>query len=634
MTDREKLKQSFIGLGKNLKDIFKNRIVRVFIIIVNFILYTFLIDFALKHYARFYVDLEGITNFSSYIFTLSFCTLFFLVFFLLKKRGKLILYNVVSILLLIIFFAEYFHFKTLGRFFGIGDLGLATEATGFLSMILPAIALPFVVITVLLILSIIINNMLIRKLRIARIKKWKILILIGVFILLRIGAVLSLGEEVPEAQFNSVYNPKNVYNKYEDYTRALAVSGTPEYVVRNVYLKVKDTLFSMSDAEMYKEIDKYIKKNPYTHEDNEYTGIYKDKNVLYILMESIDTFLVNDEVMPTLTRLSEEGLNFTNRYAPGFGGGRTFNTEFAMLTGLYQPLNGSASFSYADNDFEYTFPKMFIEKGYSSESIHFNTREMYNRGNIHEAIGFQKYNGNLNETYGAAFEYDSILASNENTYALMTAKDKGDTKFANFVITLSAHGDYNSGSYMCEKLIADYPEMKVDGDYETSCVRAKAHDTDVFLSTLLEKLETDGLLEDTVLVLATDHEMYGYSQVYEIKAAGEANLATRVPLIIWSEDTEHEDVDTIMDSADILPTIANMFGLDYNPVFSDGTDVFSDNYENYVYFSDYSWYDGNIYYEPTGEIEETEYIKDINKQIRQKIKINRYMLDSDYYRNN
>ena len=630
MSEKEKLKESFKELKKVLKEIFRNRIIRTFLIVLIFIFYMFLIDFALKHYARFYVTLEGFSNVTSYIFTLSFCVLFFIFFFLFKKRGKLILFNFFTILFLIIFFAEYFHFKTLGRFFGIGDLGLATEATGFLSMILPAIQLPFVLITFTLIFLIIFGNLIIRKLRLPKIKKFKLIILIVIFILLRIGAFISLGEEVPEAQFNSVYNPKNVYNKYEDYTRALAVSGVPEYSFRNVYLSVKNKLFSMSDKEMIKKVNKYAKKHPYTHEDNEYTGIFKDKNVIYILMESIDSFLVNDEVMPTLTKLSEEGLNFTNRYAPTFGGGKTFNTEFAMLTGLYQPLNGSASFSYADNDFRYTFPKMFIEKGYTSESVHFNTRDMYNRGNMHDAIGFQKYNGSLNEVYGDAFEYDSILGSNQDTYNLIT-KGKED-KFANFVITLSAHGDYNASSYMCEKLVKDYSNLVVDGDYETSCVRAKAHDTDVFLSTLLEKLEKDGILDDTVLVLATDHEMYGYSKVYQMKGVTN-NLVTKVPFIIWSEDIEHKNVDTIMDSADILPTVANMFDLDYTPVFSMGTDVFDKNHENYVYFSDYSWYDGNIYYKPTDEVENTDYIKKINKEIREKIKIGRYVLDSDYYRN-
>ena len=82
---------------------------------------------------------------------------------------------------------------------------------------------------------------------------------------------------------------------------------------------------------------------------NDYTGILEGKNVIYVLMESIDSWLVTEEVMPTLTRLQKEGLNFTNRYASTFGGGQTINTEFAMNTGLYSVSNSKAIYNYDKN---------------------------------------------------------------------------------------------------------------------------------------------------------------------------------------------------------------------------------------------------------------------------------------------
>ena len=636
MEELKKLLKSFKKLGKHLwKDlgeIFGNKIMYLTIFFGGFLLSILLIDFALRHYARFYFEIVD-TKLCPYLFTFSFCLVFFFVFLILKKRGKFILYNVFWFIYLLLFISEYFHFRTLGRYWGPADLGLAEEATGFVNMILPSISTSFVAIVLCLLFGIVVSNIIIKKYEFPRLKKKHMIIMLILFIICRVWGYFGLGEKLEEADFDAVFNSKNIYDSYDDLTKALVVSGAPEYFVRNGYLEIKDRIFSMSDEEMTQEIEKYAKKHPYEHEDNEYTGIFKDKNVIYVLMESVDNFLVTKDTMPTLTKLSEEGLNFTNRYAPTFGGGRTFNTEFAMLTGLYQPLKGSAAFNYALNDFENTFPKMFIEKGYTSQSIHYNGRDMYNRGNIHEAIGFELYNGGLNQKYNIGFEYDSNLVTYDDVYNVIRAKDK-NKKFANFIITMTGHAIYDKSSYMCEHLIEKFPKSVVKGDYETSCVNAKMMETDEFIRILMERLEEDDLLKDTVLVLATDHEIYNYTRVEDAKRQTDYNLITKVPFIIWSEDIEHKNVDTLMDSADILPTVANMFDLDYNPVFSMGTDVFSKNHDDYIFFSDYSWYDGDIYYKGNASKYDEDTRKIIskrNKEIREKIKIDKYMLDGDYY---
>ena len=92
------------------------------------------------------------------------------------------------------------------------------------------------------------------------------------------------------------------------------------------------------------------------HQDNDMTGIFAGKNVVLVLMESMDDFLINETDTPTIARLMDEGINFTNFYTPGFGSVRTFNTELCINTGLYLPTNGRYAFDYCTNDFSEVCP--------------------------------------------------------------------------------------------------------------------------------------------------------------------------------------------------------------------------------------------------------------------------------------
>ena len=109
----------------------------------------------------------------------------------------------------------------------------------------------------------------------------------------------------------------------------------------------------------------------------------------------------------------------------------------------------------------------------------------------------------------------------------------------------------------------------------------------------------------------------------------EYELSKKVPLIIWSKDIIHKDIDTIIDTADIPVTLFNMFGINYEPKLYMGTDVFSENHEKFVYFNDYSWYDGTYY---SKENREDEYTKRISQIVNQKISINEKIIQSNFYK--
>ncbi len=632
MKEVKDLKKTWKKLRKPLIEFFNNGLVLFILVsILSLIIFLYL-DFALRYVIRDYFIGYGLIEAPPFLFTISIFIIFTIVMSLLKKKGKIILFNCYFGFFFLFFLVNYFYFKFLGRAISLSDLSLVSEGAEQVTSLFSQIKWELILSTILFVLFMIACNKMLKNLEMSRPTKLILLIAILVFVVFRVLGFVALGPKLESGKMRTMVTPKNIYCDYDDGTRAMKVSGVPEYMWKFVYVAAKNKITEPSKSEQKKKADTLIKENPYSHTDNKYTGIYKNKNVIYIMMESMDNFLVTKEIMPTLYGLQAEGFNFSNRYAPTtFGAGKTFSTEFAMMTGMYQPNEENAAYTYANNTFTYSFPKMFRELGYTANSIHYNDGNYYNRENMHLSIGFEHHYNYLNKKYKKNFKlFDTELVNTDETYKEIAPDNK---KFATLITTMSGHLPYgNNGA--CTTLVNKYPQYKIEGDEETSCLYAKAHETDEFIRLLLKRLNQDKKLDDTVLVFVTDHQAYGYSLLNEVKGTKDANLITNVPFVIWNNDTKGKQVSTILDTADILPILANMFSLNYSPVYSTGTDVFSKEHENYVFFKGGSWYDGNINYKP-GETkyakEDAAYVEKITKQVNTKIEINNLILDSDYY---
>lgn len=567
----------------------------------------------------------SIFRLSPNLFTLGYIFIFLFFIFSLPKKGKIIFFNFFSIFFFAIFIAQYFHYKILGRAIVLQDIFLAGDAAGFSNFITSHLSLKFIVSCIFFIALIVVINICLVKYKKSKFN-WKLLIPgVILFVVFQMFAIFSLGKALGDGLGEVNSNPKNIYLTYDNSSRALLVSGIYKYVERNIYLYVKEEFFGQSREDIIKKLDKYKKKYGYSHEQNDKTGIFKGKSVLYVLLESIDSYLITKEDTPNLYKMQQEGFNFTNRYAPTFGGGMTFNSEFSMITGMYQPLKGTASTKYVDNSYPYSFPSIFRKQSYSSNSIHANTSTFYNRAVIHKSFGFENHYGDLNEKYDEDFWYDSNLVSNEDVYNLLIP----DGKFANYLATISAHGSYNEVNTKCEGFLEKYPQYKKIEDKELACMKAGVKETDTFFGELFDKLEKEGRLDDVVFVVATDHDAYGYEKTPEIKGLTDANELQKVPFMIYNSEIKGEQVDKIVDTADILPTLANMLDIDYSPTFSIGEDIFSESHKNYAFFNDGSYIDESGHHF-SGEKDKNS--RKILKEIQDLIKINKLILDSDYYR--
>ncbi|MBQ3183034.1 MAG: sulfatase-like hydrolase/transferase [Clostridia bacterium] len=391
--------------------------------------------------------------------------------------------------------------------------------------------------------------------------------------------------------WESTKSPADHYDDFSDYHLCMHMCGLYQYTFRDLYVSTGavDTVEKLINKGRIDELDEYYSSKP-IDPDNEMTGIFKDKNLLLVQLESIDTWMVNEVSMPSLYSVTNKGINFTSFYAPKYLWASTFNTENVVNTGMISPMNSSKTGYFTKTDYPYSMPNMFKAEGYTVNSFHRSGRGIYNRGDVHENWGYTKYYSGA-EMKLSDLDMDSALIEAYDMYAPAE-------RFMSFIITYTGHGPYNA-EHEAVKKYEDIIRPKLPEDAEDEYVWALcyAYETDVFIGSLIEKLEAEDRLKDTVLIFYTDHYDHYVTDnaiLTKYKGTSDTNLMCNVPFVIYSEELEPMTVDKVTATYDILPTVVNLFGMDNDGRYYIGNDAFSDN-GGYVIFADRSWYDGSVY---------------------------------------
>lgn len=385
-------------------------------------------------------------------------------------------------------------------------------------------------------------------------------------------------------------------------------------------------------------IDEYFAKRG-EKKENSMTGAFAGKNVVLVLMESMDDWMITPEDTPTLVRLMNEGVNFTNFYTPGYGTARTINSEFCVNTGIYLPTNGHYVFDYVTNSFDQSIASQLTANGYSAEVFHYNSGEFYSRGVFEEAMGYNTYNSFMDYTDDKNALYDENLV-----FEIPELKElffrEGQT--FNTIITRSAHLSYKYNEVLSHYALKQYPEYRGRyGSEEEDCARVKAKLVDELFARLLAELEEAGQLENTVIIGVTDHYTYGYKnmeELYSLSGVEDTLLLEKTPCFVWSADCEPLTVDKTLNTSDFLPTMLNLLGLD-SPYSYLGQDAFDEEYEGYALFPDGSWISGGVACTADGKILQNtqnvaltqEDMQKMQDKILEYIRISNLLLTSDYY---
>jgi len=376
------------------------------------------------------------------------------------------------------------------------------------------------------------------------------------------------------------------------------------------------------------------------------TGLLENKNIVLVLMESMDDWMIGDHT-PTLCKLMDEGINFTNFYTPGYGGIRTFNTEFCVNTGSFLSSQGGYAFDYVTNDYSQSLASQLAEEGYDAKVFHYNDPNFYSRGIYSLAMGYEEYVyyadylTDLEEKEREQKLYDDlILFSNPE---LREEFFRDEEKTLNFIITRSAHLSYKYNEVLSYWGLKKYPEYRgMTGNEETDCALLKARLVDDLFQWLLMALEDEGKLENTVIIGVTDHYTYGYKDMeslYDLSGTEEDLLLEKTPCFIWSADMEAMEVEKTLNTSDLLPTVLNLLDVDTEDDYI-GRDAFDETYEGFAPFSDGSWISGDVAYD-AGEDEvlllekdavaEETFLEEMSEEVGEFVYINNLILETDYY---
>ncbi len=355
-----------------------------------------------------------------------------------------------------------------------------------------------------------------------------------------------------------------------------------------------DQLESNEVNETIKTLHQYFKGVTPT-EQNEYTGIFKGKNLIYITAEGLDTIAIDKDITPTLYKMVNSGFIFKNYYQPLFTVS-TSDGEYMYLNSLI-PKEGVWSFYRSSNiKMPFSLGTEFNKLGYDAvNAYHDHTYTYYNRDESHPNLGFNIYKGCGNglETLMNCKRWpESDVEMIDATINDYIDKDK----FMIYYMTVSGHLNYtfsgNSMSYKNKDVVKDLPYS----DNVKAYIAANV-ELDRALEKLLGYLTEKGKLDDTVIVISPDHYPYGL-KTYELNEVSKTDRSDKfemfhTSLILYNNAMkENKVVEKYVSSIDVLPTVYNLFGVNYDSRLLMGTDALSES-EGLVMLSDRSWINEN-----------------------------------------
>lgn len=442
-----------------------------------------------------------------------------------------------------------------------------------------------------------------------------------------------------EAAYENLFNAHRLYQ----------VCGLNQMLCKDLYTHVIYPMtpsYLVAQKEAKGQIGQYLTD----HASNDMTGLLEGKDVILVLMESMDDWMIGEHT-PTISRLMADGINFTQFYTPGYGGIRTFNTEFCINTGSFLSSQGGYAFDYVNNHFDQSLASQLTEQGYSSKVFHYNDPAFYSRGEFSPAMGYEEYvyfRDYVSEEDWEMQQYDDTL--------LFENDDLCDEFFRegqnfNFIITRSAHLSYKYNEVLSWWGLKKYPWYRYETDREeTNCALLKARLVDDMFTRLLQELEEQGRLENTVIIGVTDHYTYGYRHddgttdtetLMALSSVQKELLLEKTPCFIWSADLQPMEISKTLNTSDLLPTVLNLMGVD-SPYRYIGHDAFDGGYDGFVPFSNGSWISGNLGYDATENLlftldgtepaPDPDFVSDMHLRVQEFVENNNLILKTDYYK--
>lgn len=415
----------------------------------------------------------------------------------------------------------------------------------------------------------------------------------------------------------------------------------------------------MDPEEAMNLVNELVETNNDSKVTNDYTDIFKGKDLYVIHHESAETFAMDLEfedgpITPFLNKLAGEGLFFENFY-PQHSVGTSSDTEFTFNTSLLPINNGTVFMTHADREYV-SIQKLLKDEGYYTTSMHGNNGDFWNRNIMHETLGYDRFYSKddyiIDEEVGLGLSDMSFFR--QSVAKLKEIKQTTDGPVMATLINLSNHYPFDDLETYGEFNVGHLEGTDI-GNYLKSYNYA-----DMALESFVQEMDREGLLDNAVLLIYGDHHAKisksDYEKVYNYDeetgmylTAEDENFQPvnnvfqkelhRTPFVIWTKDQIVNETKTIpMGMIDAMPTLENMFGI-YNP-FHLGKDIMSLE-TNRVIFPDSDWIDENYFYcsdtsdlynLESQELVEGEYEIENEQYISDKIDLSNNIIQSDLIR--
>ena len=435
-----------------------------------------------------------------------------------------------------------------------------------------------------------------------------------------------------------------LYNTVFDKERAVERFGIFTYTYRDS-INFISTFIPHNNTKEIASIDEYFDNNKKIKSNNEMSDVFKGKNLVFVVCESLDDWAINEEFTPTLYKMANEGIYGTNYYSPVFTNS-TVDAEYILNTGMVSSIDyGNVAYVFNTNHYPLSMANLFRDKGYQTVAFHNNGGSFYNRFDYYDILGYEKFYDSTDleikvpDNYGYDWPLDSELFKKTSNILVNDYKDK---QFLSYILTVATHTPYDDNRIELKKNY-EYVKGKLDSNSEVQYYFAAAMDLDKGVKEMIDSFDKEGILDDTVFVFVGDHYSYGmYHDLiweYDVEDIDDFHKIHQVPMIIWSSTmAESKQMDQLISNFEIYPTICNMFGLDYNPTYCFGNDIFDYKENTILYGERHFWQDSKVLFEKGTIVEKEDgvadtYISDKNDKITQMIDIHQKALKEDYFRN-
>ena len=422
---------------------------------------------------------------------------------------------------------------------------------------------------------------------------------------------------------NKSENQSYIYEDVEALEIAKSCSFIGYHMIDIYHEYLNNKPCKLSDNEISQINEFYNWKNE-NLPDNEYYGLLKNKNLLVIQVESLESFIISKEIegqkiTPTIDNLLEHSIYFPNIHEQ-VREGVSSDCDLMLNTSMFPIRRGCTFFKYPNTHYN-SMPLILKTQGYSSTSIHSDKGVFWNYAQgLTKGIGFEHF---IDQASFDTKDQIGIGLSDSSYFTQVFPMAKNlKAPFYLHTVTMTNHCPFTLPSNLKGLSLNAELDANPLGQYFQT-----VNYVDKQIGIFLSNLDQAGILDNTVVIITGDHTGVHKYYNHEIqKLSNKQNWFLddgnhTVPFIIYSKDLQQtQKLDVIGGQVDLMPTLLYLFGINKNDYQNTalGRNLLNTN-RNYAILSD-------------DNIVGTNLSQEDKKQIHLSLKLSDKIVRSDYFK--